>query len=309
MRWIKKGLIFKANGEYGWIKSHAQIPTVLVLEDRLRVYFATRPEIGLTYSAMMDLDIKNPQNILKIYDKPVLTPGEEGHFDEHGAMPNFVYRKDDGEIYFYYAGWSRRTTIPYSNWEGLAVSNDNGLTFEKMFIGPVMDRTRDEIYSALAVNFEKYDGEYYGNYVTGTKWIEANGKLESMYEIVFTKSKDLINWERNTTPLLPTKLKNEANTRPSFIKINDTYHMWFCYRGIEDFRDGKDAYRIGYAYSKDLKNWTRDDDNAGIEVSPDGWDSKMLAYPYVVKTPYGIYMFYNGNGFGQSGFGYAVLEE
>ena len=36
---------------------------------------------------------------------------------------------------------------------------------------------------------------------------------------------------------------------------------------------------------------------------------RMLAYPYVIQTPYGTYLFYNGNGFGQSGFGYALLEE
>jgi predicted GH43/DUF377 family glycosyl hydrolase len=107
---------------------------------------------------------------------------------------------------------------------------------------------------------------------------------------------------------IKVKNKNEALTRPSIIKTKDTYHMWYCYRGIEDFRDGKNAYRIGYAYSYDLKTWHRDDSKAGIDLSDEGWDSKMIAYPYVVKTPYGIYMFYNGNGFGKSGFGYAILQ-
>lgn len=101
----------------------------------------------------------------------------------------------------------------------------------------------------------------------------------------------------------------EATHRPSVIYKNGIYHMWFCYRGIEDFRNGSDAYRIGYAWSNDLKNWNRDDKRAGINISKEGWDSKMMAYPDVVETLYGTYMFYNGNGFGQSGFGYAVLEE
>ena len=118
-----------------------------------------------------------------------------------------------------------------------------------------------------------------------------------------------ISWKHINEEIFERKEELEASTRPTVIYKNSIYHMWFCCRGIEEFRDGKDAYRIGYAWSKDLKKWNREDEKAGIYVSEEGWDSKMMAYPYVVETPYGPYMFYNGNGFGQSGFGYAVLED
>jgi hypothetical protein len=45
---------------------------------------------------------------------------------------------------------------------------------------------------------------------------------------------------------------------------------------------------------------------AGIEVSESGWDSKMLAYPCVVEVDGKPVMFYNGDGFGTSGFGFAI---
>ena len=64
----------------------------------------------------------------------------------------------------------------------------------------------------------------------------------------------------------------------------------------------------GHASSKDAVSWNRDDLTAGIDVSADGWDSKMLAYPYAIEAQAGTYMFYNGNGFGATGFGYAKLE-
>jgi hypothetical protein len=35
----------------------------------------------------------------------------------------------------------------------------------------------------------------------------------------------------------------------------------------------------------------------------------MMAYPFVIDINHRKYMFYNGNGFGKSGIGYAVLEE
>ena len=72
--------------------------------------------------------------------------------------------------------------------------------------------------------------------------------------------------------------------------------------------DKENSYRIGYAESKDGITWKRLDDKAGIERSKFGWDSEMMSYPNVIKYQDKIYMFYNGNGFGQSGFGYAILE-
>ena len=46
----------------------------------------------------------------------------------------------------------------------------------------------------------------------------------------------------------------------------------------------------------------------GIDVSSEGWDSEMIEYPHVFEHQGAKYMFYNGNKFGQSGFGYAQLE-
>jgi hypothetical protein len=85
--------------------------------------------------------------------------------------------------------------------------------------------------------------------------------------------------------------------------------MLFCYRAITDFRDGAGSYRIGYAWSTNLKDWMRADDEAGIEPSPAGWDSTMMAYPYVVKVGDRTLLFYNGNGFGRTGIGYAQFDE
>jgi hypothetical protein len=89
----------------------------------------------------------------------------------------------------------------------------------------------------------------------------------------------------------------------------ELYRMWFCFRGRAGFRTSKgSAYRIGYAESRDGIAWVRDDSRCGIVSSEAGWDSEMIAYPHVVSHSGRTYMFYNGNGFGRSGFGYAVME-
>ena len=46
---------------------------------------------------------------------------------------------------------------------------------------------------------------------------------------------------------------------------------------------------------------------AGIDVSESGWDSEMISYPYIVEGEGELFMFYNGNGFGRSGFGLSRL--
>ena len=79
--------------------------------------------------------------------------------------------------------------------------------------------------------------------------------------------------------------------------------MWYS------FRDGTGTkYRIGYSHSYDGINWTNKLDEVGINVSNTGWDSEMICYPHIVKAKDKYFMFYNGNGFGHSGFGYAELS-
>ena len=85
--------------------------------------------------------------------------------------------------------------------------------------------------------------------------------------------------------------------------------MFFSYRHNFDFKTREKGYRIGYASSDDLWNWVRDDARAGIDISETGWDSEMISYPHVFDLGEIIYMFYQGNQIGKSGFGLAKLEE
>ena len=85
--------------------------------------------------------------------------------------------------------------------------------------------------------------------------------------------------------------------------------MFFCFREATGFRKIKErGYRIGYAYSDDLINWTRADDQAGIATTEGDWDSDMMCYPHIFHCDGKIYLLYNGNEFGRFGFGLAVLE-
>ena len=85
--------------------------------------------------------------------------------------------------------------------------------------------------------------------------------------------------------------------------------MFFCFRQSYDFRQNRDrGYRIGHAFSDDLVNWIRDDENPAFDVTKGDWDSDMQCYPHVFEFGGSIYLLYNGNEFGRYGFGLAVLE-
>lgn len=306
-KWQKQALIFKPDNHFPWMSSHAQVPTVLVLEDRFRVYFATRDTSSISHIACIDVDINEPQRILKVYDQPSLTVGPLGAFDEDGVVPSCVLRQGN-EVWLYYNGWNKKVTTPYHNAIGVAVSTDEGKTFTRRFEGPVIDRTPLEPYMHVSPSVIKHNNEYKMWYVSGTKWITVNNKHEPVYVLRYASSIDGIHWNRNGGSCIPQQYDQEAIATPSVLFEDNTYKMWYCYRDSVDFRDGIGSYRMGYAESKDGMEWERKDDLVGINYSAEGWDATMQCYPYVVKHKDKHYMFYSGNGFGKEGIGYAVLE-
>ncbi|MCG8443809.1 MAG: hypothetical protein MI723_18570, partial [Caulobacterales bacterium] len=240
MRWIKKGLIFTASGEGGWMNSHAQIPSVLVMKDRLRIYFSSRRERTLSLTTFLDVDRDDPGRILYLHETPILEPGPPGAFDEHGVMPSSVL-EHEGRVWLYYGGWSRRASIPYSNWTGLAWSEDGGRTFERAFPGPILDRTPQEIFSATAAFVVKRPGEWRMWYASGTEWVDVDGKFEEIYRIRAALSDDGVVWRRDDRELLPFARTREPTHRPSVIDIDGLWRMWFSHRSVEDFRGGAGA--------------------------------------------------------------------
>lgn len=306
MKWEKKGLIKNVIEKIRWSKSHAQVPTLLLKEDRLRVYFATRPRPDITLTTFCDLDLDDLSKVIYIHNKPILELGEPGTFDQFGIMPSSIIEKDK-IIYLYYSGWSRSVGVPYNNFTGIAKSEDGGLTFKKIFKGPVLDRTKLELFSATSPEVY-YNGKWHMWYCSGTYWHKIKNKFEHTYDIKYAFSTDGLNWIQNNKTVIFQKDKYEAITKPTIIKMNGKFHMWYCFRGSFSFRKGEDSYKIGYAESSDMINWKRRDNQAGIHLSKKGWDNKMNAYPAVIKIGKDTYLFYNGNSFGKDGFGYAKLK-
>lgn len=309
MKWIKKGVIFNTDHNYDWMVSHACVPTVHILnEDTFRIFFSPRNAKGQSMLSYIDVTADNPKNIIKISNKPIMPLGELGTFDDGGIMPCSIIKNGD-ELYLYYVGWNPSGSVPYRNSVGLAVSKDNGESFERMFKGPIVDRNRYEPFFTASPYVMKEEKIWHMWYASSTGFTMVNNKPEPLYIIKYASSENGIDWERNNHTCIEPKTELEANARASVIKENNIYKMWFAYRGSLDFRDGADSYRIGYAESTNARDWTRKDSQAGITFSESGWDSKMQTYPNIIEHKSRKFLFYNGNGFGKTGIGYAVDKD
>lgn len=308
MAWTQHTLIYKTDGSQPWSNTHTQVPTALVLEDRIRLYYATRDEKGRSLTSFIDVDRTNLSKIIYQHDKPVLELGAHGTHDEDGVMSGCVVQNGT-EILAYYTGWSRCQTVPYRVTVGLAKSIDNGTTFQRVFQGPVVDRTSHEPYMTMSPYVLKTGDLWQMWYGSGTGWVEIDGKMEPLYQVKYAESADGQIWKQDNITCIEVLHQLEANTRPSVLKTANGYEMWFSYRHSVGFRNGVGGYRIGYATSPDGKIWQRQDDQPGLEIANSPWTRTMVAYPNVIELNGQKIMFYNGDGFGQSGFGYAIWQE
>ena len=312
MRWRKQGLIFAASGQQEWMAHHACVPIADKVNDEvLRIYFGPRDTQGRTTTTFIEVEADRPANVIYVHTEPVLGLGKLGAFDDSGAMPCSIVNRGDRK-YLYYIGWNQGVTVPYRNAVGVACSMDGGLTFQRVYPGPVVDRTMMEPYFC-ASPFALYDEEerkWKLWYASATEWKVVHGRPEPVYQVKYAESADGFHWRRENIVCLEYSFEGEANARPCVVKENGRYSMWYCYRGSVDYRTRKEqSYRLGYAESADGVKWERKDAEVGIERSEEGWDSLMMEYPYVYEHKGRKYMLYNGNGFGETGFGYAVLDE
>ncbi len=299
IEWKKLGLIFCPSSEQDWLRSHAAVPIAENIEDDyFKIYFSSRDMDNRSFTGYVVIDLNNPNQILELSSKPVLSPGDLGEFDDSGASATWVTGQGDNR-YLYYTGWNLGVTVPFRNSIGLSVSK-NGLEYSRYSSGPIVDRSIIEPHFCANCCVIPGEDTWRMWYLSCTGWRIRNAGPEHRYHIKYAESRDGINWIRDGVVAIDYSNDREyAISRPSVIRDNDCWRMWYSYRG--------ETYRIGYAESEDGRNWRRRDKAAGIDVSLSGWDSEMIEYPFVFDHKGQRYMLYNGNGYGKTGFGLAVL--
>lgn len=240
----------------------------------------------------------------KHINNPVLTPGENGAWDD-GVVAGACVMFKDSTFHMWYDGWNKTGSIDAI---GYATSTD-GINWTKYVGNPVMMQGKTSEWDTLGVGYPNviFDGVSYKMWYNG-KDVDEN------YKIGYATSLNGVEWTKHiNNPILEAGIgkawDNKWVSDPIVFMDVDTFHMW--YRGVNDQNQAK----IGYAKSPDETNWQKHIGNPlnlepGIQGS---WDDLSVSRGPVifVKTDTIFKMWYNGVTL-QGGFkgqiGYATSQ-
>lgn len=303
MRFEKLGRVFVADGHHEWMRTHAAWPRAVHLrEDVFRVFFSARDARSRSHIGFVDIDVRNPAEILSVSEVPVLSPGVDGSFDDSGVIPCGV-AWIEGRPALYYAGLSVTQDDGYQCLCGLAWLDAGLRTATRALDAPLLEKNEVDRFGGGVVCVLPLQAREMFHL-----WYEARAGRTSgapapapRFAIKHAVSPDGLRWNRLDQVSIGDSADRPYVSNPSVVIDEKLFRMWYSYKM-------GDRYRIGYAESTDGETWTRKDDQAGISTSARGWDSEDVEYPFVFTHGADIYMLYNGNQYGRTGFGLARLD-
>lgn len=302
MLWDKIGFIPFSKEKISWAHSSLLQPTpILIDKDTIRVFVGMRDEEGRGRPGFVDLDAKSPSTILRYSPKPCLELGDKGMFDEYGVVPCAIIRHED-KLFMYYAGYQLGQTVRFWAYTGIAVSEDNGETFIRISKTPPFDRTDSEPLFRVIHSILKVKDRWEIWYGAGSHFVEGTKKTLPVYNIKQMYSDSHLQFPLKGEVALDIEDDEHRVGRPYVMEKSGKYYMFFGYGS------DKEPYHLGFAHSKDGQDWIREDHKMEFTSDFEAWEKDMQAYPAVIETQYGTYLFYNGNNYGHDGFGCAKLK-
>lgn len=227
--------------------------------------------------------------------------GAAGCFDDNGVILGDVIPIEN-KLYLYYVGFQHVQKVKFFAFSGLAVSQDQGESFQRYSETPILDRTPTGRYGRCIHTVLYEQGIFKCWYAVINDWKIIGGVPYPVYNIWYTESKDGIHFPQEDTVLCVDVRGSEYRIgRPKVYRTDSGYEMFYTRDLVTK------EYLAGYAVSEDGIHWDRKDEEAGLFKSSEGWDSEMACYPVKYQAQNRTYLFYNGNGMGKTGVGYAEL--
>jgi hypothetical protein len=300
--WQKLGLLYSPLGEnrHPKLLTHAANPLPILIEgDLYRVFYSGRDINNKSSVGAVDIDIVK-RKVIKEHSEPFFEHGPEDSFYADGVSIGNCYAVN-GVQYMLFMGWQ---TPKSAHWRG-----DIGRLIVTPYLSLILDSNEpfmgsddtDPISLSYPWVQKNEEGGYSMWYSSVDAWDAGHGEM--LAPIKFAYSANGHNWNREGLSIPYELGRAQAFSRPTVVgNLKIGFEMWFSYRS-----GGGEKYRIGYAHSIDGQKWELALGDAGINVSLDGWDSEMIEYPFVFDHKDQRYMLYNGNGYGKTGFGLAVL--
>jgi len=303
---IKRSKIYEWSTPNNWWQSHCMAPTAIFWNGQIRVFIGAWDFNGISRITYIDLAADDPSRILHVNNaEPILNVGQPGTFDDNGVFPGHA-QVINNKIYLYYTGFQKGDKIPHFTFGGLAVSED-GSTFQRISQAPILDRSDEGLLvrSGQSVLFEA--GVYKSVYSVGNKFVDVGGKIRPSYDVCYLESKDGIEFGKQGKIIVRHDPEVEHGLgRPQIIRLAGKLYVFYTRRMLDM------NYFMGCAVSEDGETWNKlESFFSEIKHPPAGFDSEMIYFPSVLHIPeiQRTYLFYSGNGFGKTGFGYAEILE
>jgi predicted GH43/DUF377 family glycosyl hydrolase len=251
----------------------------------------------------VDLNPENPSEIINISHSPVLDCGSAGCFDDNGVILGDVI-KYENKFYMFYIGFQLVKKAKFLAFTGLAISQDNGNSFQRLKETPIMDRSPEGVFFRAIHSIAYEKGIWKIWYAIGSSWTLINNASFPSYKIAYQESLSYDKFSEIGEVCIDFERDEYRIGRPRVYKTKQGYTMYYTKGTISG------EYFPGVAYSQDGKTWERKDKDFPLALSsdPNGWDSMHLSYPSIISYKDKTYMFYNGNDMGRNGFGYAEQE-
>jgi hypothetical protein len=296
--WKKHGLRVAASGD-PLQRSHAMLPTPILLGEIIRVFYASCDENLRGRVFYSDLSAFPPYGVIRSQASPALDVGVPGSFDCDGVNPSQVVR-DGASLLLYYIGWRRGSAdIPYTLVAGVARSRDDGSTFEKL--GEMLPLSEQEPLFRTAPFVFREGERWCALYIGGGRFVrDSRGKSLPIYSLRRVFSTDGLTWPDSGEELLAP--------RPDQGEIG--FGRPVLWRDAQDRRLLVLSRRTGDGYELMQSSWSPEEPRK-IELrplitpGPEFWDSMMTCFGAFCATEIDELLFYNGNRFGLTGFGLA----
>jgi hypothetical protein len=282
-----------------WASTHAALPAIEPLDtNRFALYLSLRDEHGRARIGRTMLTMADAPHLAPLEPAAIVDLGPLGAFDDSGVTMSCLVTTGRTRL-LYYTGWARGVTVPFYLIAGV-VASEGGGPFERISPAPLLDRSPVDPFLTASPFVMIDEWRWRMWYVSGTEWRQQEAGPRHYYNIRYAESRNGLTWKREGKICLDYGSPEEyAFARPWVLRDRNGYHMWFAVRG--------ERYRIEYAHSVDGIGWTRRDD-LGLSAAGSDWESEMVEYPCVFDWNGRRYMLYNGNDYGRTGIGLAVLE-
>ncbi|WP_269623417.1 hypothetical protein [Prochlorococcus marinus] len=304
---LESYLLIKPNTGNHWCRSSVGPSFFRVVnEHTIEAFITGRDADGISQigKAIIQQKSNGHLQLLSLDKDPIFTVGETGCFDESGVSYPWIVQ-NNGKEYLYYVGWVNGGKNRFQNFLGLAIKkldhhhNSEYLRINKV---PILDRTNEEPYGTGSCCVFQEGNQWKMIYTSFLPWkgesfiTDSHPHSQPSYNLKIATSDDLINWKRDGTTVLKYQHGEHIHGKPVLEFSKNDYCLWFSCRG--------NAYQIGRAVGKSLNRLTRLDN---LTFKSDFWISETQEYAFPLKLGDYKYLFFNGNGYGRTGLGYAFI--